>query len=435
MVGILISFIVVVSSVILLVRLRFFLFLSFHKILALFCSAMRRREARYAFLLALSGTLGIGNIVGVAVGLIMGGAGSVFWIFISSFFSMVLKYAEASLSSQTGRKRGYGMISLIEKSYVKCGAFLSRIYAVLCILLSFIMGAVLQSSGVCSSVSEITGINIIVVGVLLCLCIVAAVSFKKIGIVKIVSWLVPIASILYLILCFWCILNGFNNLSNALSNIFHSAFKPTSFRGGIIGFIVSSGIKEGFSRGLLSNEAGAGTSTLAHGTNSVSSSAEAGVLGMGEVVIDTVVFCPLTALSILVSIPDVCAYNSGIGLILDSLGKTFEGAKILLSLCIFVFAYATVICWFYYGTLAVKYVFRRAGRAFSVLYILSVLLGAVIGDIFAVVLTDSVLLLLTIITSLTLIKCSDSLVELSEHDGLLKPRLKYRVKPSLHPQK
>ena len=434
MFGLLIPVIVVVSSAVLMIRLRFFLFLSFRRIVEYFCAALGRKQARCAFLLALSGTLGVGNIVGVAVGLIVGGAGSVFWLFISSFFSMVLKYAEASLSAQNVGKTGYGMISLIAKSYVRCGAFLSKTYGILCILLSFFMGAVLQSSGACSSVAEITGINGIIIGALLCFCLVAAVAFKKIGIIKIVSWLLPIASVLYLTLCLFCILKGAHNLPTAVLNIFNSAFDFNSFKGGVLGFLISSGIKEGFSRGLLSNEAGAGTSTLAHGTNSVSSAAEAGVLGMGEIIVDTVVFCPLTALSVLVSISNVSVYCSGIDLILDSLGKTFVGAKIPLSICIFIFAYATVICWFYYGMLAVDYVFGRGRRMFSVLYIVSVLFGAVIGDILAVELTDAVLLLLTLITTATLIKCSDSLVELSERGGLLKPRSKCQAKPSLHPR-
>lgn len=435
MFGFLIPAAVTLSSLILLIKMRFFVFCSFFKIIGCMVRTLRARQARRSFLLALSGTLGVGNIVGVAVGILIGGAGSVFWLVISSFFSMILKYAEASLSSQTSLDKGYGIISLIHESYPKIGCHLSKIYAVFCIGLSFFMGAALQSSSVCSSVSRIVGLNGFIVGVFLCVFIIVAVVFKSRGIISAVSWLLPIASFLYMTLCCICIFKGINNLSAVLLNIIGSSFNFSSFGAGAFGYLIASGIKEGFSRGLLSNEAGAGTSTLAHGTNTVSSASNVGILGMGEVVVDTLIFCPLTALAILVNVPDGSVCSTGIELIMASLGKAFIGADGVLSVCIFVFAYATIICWFYYGNLAVKYVFGRGTVLFGIIYLASVLLGGVIGDVFAVKITDIILFCLTVITCTTLIKRSGSLVELSERSGLIKPHLKSQAKPSLHPRK
>ena len=419
MVGILISFVVLLSAIILLIRLRFFVFSSFAKLISRFVSELKSRQARRSFFLALSGTLGVGNIVGVAVGILAGGAGAVFWLVVSSLFSMVLKYAEASLSSQIIGS-DHGIISLIKSTCLNLGAVLSKLYAFLCILLSFFMGAMLQSSSVCTSLFSITGMSAIFIGVLLSFFVVIALVFKTSGIMRIVSWLLPIASVLYLLLCAICILKRLPYLPRVISDIIRCAFCIPSFSGGIIGFIVSSGLKEGFSRGLLSNEAGAGTSTLAHGTNRISSATGVGILGMGEVVVDTVIFCPATALAILVSIGDLSLYSSGVELIMASLGSAFRGADVVLSICIFVFAYATVICWFYYGALSVKYVFGKGVVVFAALYLVSVVLGSFVSDVLAVWVTDVLLLFLTVLTTATLIKRSGRLVELSERAGLLR---------------
>jgi len=434
MFGLFVPVFVVVCSVILIVRLRFFLFTSFPRIFLFAYRSLGRVDARRSLFLALAGTLGVGNIVGVAVGIIVGGKGSVFWLILSSLFSMILKYSEASLTAQNSGDSRYGMISLIKNSYPVFGNFASCIYAFLCMLLSFFMGAMLQSSSVCMSVFEITGVSRYFIGIVLCILVFVAISFKKFGIIRVVSWLVPIASILYLALCLFSIFKGIHRLPKVIADIMRSAFSVSSIGGGLCGFALSSGIKEGFSRGLLSNEAGAGTSTLAHATNSACTPAEVGVLGMAEVIVDTVVFCPMTALAVLVNVSDISSYPSGISLIMDSLGGAFYGSGIVLSVCIFVFAYATVICWFYYGILSVDYVFGRGKLFFSVMYLIAVMLGSVVGDFVTVAITDVILLLLTISTSITLIKRSGALIELSERDGLIKTRLKCQAKPSLHPR-
>ena len=423
MVGILITVIVVVCSTFLSVKLRFLFFRSFGKIVRDITCSLKHKSVRRSFLLALSGTLGVGNVVGVAVGLICGGKGSVFWLVASAFISVVLKYSETSLSSCVECGRGCGMMALVRESHSRLGFVLSIVYAISCIGLSFVMGAMLQSSSVCASISRITGLNKIFIAVCLCLLVIAAVIFKSSGIIRAVSWILPIASVLYLSLCLVAIVSRFRFLAGVLLEVFASAFNFSAFGGGVFAFLISSGIKEGFSRGLLSNEAGAGTSSLGHGVNSVSSPASIGILGMGEVIADTVVFCPMTALAILVLINDVGAYTTGVELVLASVGAQFSGADVILSVCIFFFAYATVICWFYYGTLAVKYVFSRGVPLFSVLYIISIFLGAVLPDVFAVRVSDVLLLILTAITCVTLIKRSDSLVLLSERAGLIRPHL------------
>jgi len=330
MFGLFVPVFVVVCSVILIVRLRFFLFTSFPRIFLFAYRSLGRVDARRSLFLALAGTLGVGNIVGVAVGIIVGGKGSVFWLILSSLFSMILKYSEASLTAQNSGDSRYGMISLIKNSYPVFGNFASCIYAFLCMLLSFFMGAMLQSSSVCMSVFEITGVSRYFIGIVLCILVFVAISFKKFGIIRVVSWLVPIASILYLALCLFSIFKGIHRLPKVIADIMRSAFSVSSIGGGLCGFALSSGIKEGFSRGLLSNEAGAGTSTLAHATNSACTPAEVGVLGMAEVIVDTVVFCPMTALAVLVNVSDISSYPSGISLIMDSLGGAFYGSGIVL---------------------------------------------------------------------------------------------------------
>lgn len=379
--------------------------------------------SRRTLALSLAGTLGVGNIIGVAVGIALGGAGSVLWLVLSAFFSITIKYAEAALSSDIREGNNGGMMYIIKKCFAKHGSSLSVMYAFLCLLLAFFMGAALQTSSAMECIKEIDGDMYIPIS-LLFVTLVAIVIYK--GISKIEGFTaiaIPIASLLYICLCISVILLNYYKIPTVLIKVWKSAFSFQSFGGGIIGFISSGQIREGFLRGMLSNEAGAGTSTIAHARNFNTDPVSVGVIGVTEVIFDTVILCSFTALAILVSIPNPELYKSGVDLILDSIGSLFAGAmKPVISFLILIFAFSTVICWYYYGAECYRFLFGKLSmKLYFLLFLLSVCMGCFGTVEVFVFISDYIFLALSLLTVITVIKNSDRLVRLSEKGGLIKP--------------
>lgn len=396
------------------IRLRAFFILHPIRTLHRLTVALSDREARTSLALALAGTLGIGNIVGVAVGISVGGAGSVFWLLVSSVFASALKYAESSLAADMYVPDSDGMMSVISSSFSRLGRPLSVIYALACIILSLAMGAALQSSGVISSAGQLS-LHPVAVGIIFSAAVLTVILFGPERVSGFTSVIIPVTTVVYVTLSLITVFSAPTRLPSVICDIFHSAFSSSAPAGGAVGFLTSSALREGFSRGLLSNEAGAGTSSLAH-SRLAHDPSSAGLLGMCEVFFDTVVLCPLTALAILVAVPDPSAYPTGISLVLASVGRT---SPMLVILCIAAFAFSTVICWYCYGSRCLRFLGHRAGAPYLVIFLAATLLGTVFTDRVLITVTDHVLLLLTILTLLAIIKNSDRLVRLSENGGLL----------------
>ncbi len=396
------------------IRLRAFFMLHPIRTVRKLASALSDREARSSLALALAGTLGIGNIVGVAVGISVGGAGSVFWLLVSSVFASALKYAESSLAADMYTPHSDGMMSVLFSSFPRIGRPLSVAYASGCILLSLTMGAALQSSGVISSADKLS-LSPLAVGIVFSVAVLAVIILGAERVSVFTSVIIPITTLVYVFLALFTIFSAPARLPGVITDIFSSAFSPTASAGGVVGFLTSDALREGFSRGLLSNEAGAGTSSLAHSRLPYDPSA-AGLLGMCEVFFDTVVLCPLTALAILVAVPDPSAYENGVSLVLASIGASAPGLVIL---CIAAFAFSTVICWYCYGSRCLRFLGHNATAPYLIIFLGATLLGTVFTDRILITVTDHVLLLLTVLTILAIIKKSDRLVRLSENGGLL----------------
>ena len=409
------------SGIYFLFKLRFFFLVHPYRTLKKITPSFKEEGAFRSMALALAGTLGIGNIVGVAVGIAVGGPGAVFWLFVSSFFSMVIKYSEASLSCELGG--GRGMIGVILKSFGRLSRPISYVYAILILLVAFVMGSALQSASIGQSAYISFGIPSHVTGVFLLVALLLAIigGAKKIS--KITAIIIPVTTIIYIILAFSTIITNINELPVAFLRVVSSAFEPESAVGGVSGFLLSDKIKEGYLRGILSNEAGAGTSTIAHSSNKSHSAASVGLMGMMEVVFDTVILCMLTAFATLVSVDDV-SLLSGVGAIISGIGGVFgKASEYLVAFCIFAFAYSTVICWYYYGSVAYEYLLdAKSGRAYTSLFLISALIGVQTKSDFLIGLTDVLLLFLSIISLFALMKNSDRIKFLSEHAGLLTPR-------------
>ena len=337
--------IVGVVGLILLFKLRFFIFCHPLKIAGEICGGLKCKSARRSFFLALAGTLGVGNIFGVAAGIMIGGAGVIFWIFVSSILSAIIKYAEIVLVfKQAGED---GMAGVIGRS-LPFGRLFSSIYAGLTVLLSLFMGASLQAAALVDVAESSVGFTPFLTVALLVVMLVPALIGGVNKIEKITEKLIPLTTIIYITMCFAVIFMNFDRLSATLSSIISSALS----RDALLGGGVALAIKEGFSRGVMSNEAGSGTSALAHARSMDRTPHLAGLFGICEVLFDTTLLCTLTGVAILVSCPDVGAYSTPMALVFASFDSSLGGISRLILPIILCFAYSTIICWFYYGVVS-----------------------------------------------------------------------------------
>ena len=402
-------------------KLRFFFIAHPKRVAKKIISSVSDNGAFDSLALALAGTLGIGNIVGVAVGISIGGAGAVFWLFISSIFAMVIKYCESALSSDYGD--GKGMIGVIAKSFGALSRPVSMLYAALVLALSFVMGAAFQSASIGQCASLALGIPTHITSVVLGIALLFAMIGGAQKIEKITVIIIPVTTIIYILLAFATVFANIGRLPHALYSVVSSAFKAESAVGGVFGFLLSDKIKEGYLRGILSNEAGAGTSSIAHPINRSRDAGSVGVMGIAEVLFDTVILCMLTAFATLVSLNEFSGL-SGVAIILLGVGSVFgKVSEYLVFVCIFAFAYSTVICWYYYGSFAYEFLHSaKSGRSFASVFFISAVAGVFLSADSLIGITDLLLLFLSGISLTALIKNSDRIKFLSESSGLIIPR-------------
>lgn len=317
---------------------------------------------------ALAGVLGVGNIVGVASAIIMGGAGAVFWMLLSAFIAMSVKYAEVFLSIK--HRRGsvdnyYGGAPYYIQDALggKQGRFFGGVFAVLCILNSLSTGNLVQIS----SISDLLPNSRLTFGICFAIIVLLVVRGGEARIQNVSSVLIPILSLSYICISLYIIFSNFSEVCVAISRIFTEAFAIKSVCGGAIGYGIGQAIRYGFTRGLLSNEAGCGTATIAHASSKIDAHSQ-GCLGIFEVFWDTVVLCLITALVILTantgeSNPILLAVSS-YGAFTGELGRFFIAFSCAL------FALATVGCQYYYGERALRYLSSsRLSRAlYSVVF-------------------------------------------------------------------
>lgn len=415
----------------LLFKLKFFFILHPVKTSRNILSAVKEGEGVKGLCLALAGTLGVGNIIGVAVGISVGGAGSVLWLLFSSVFATVLKYSESTLGAECSECGHGGMSYVIRNAFLKTGVPLSIIYAVLCLLLAFFMGAALQSASAVECIGESFGISRTMLAPVLIFLLVPALLKGADRIESITAIVIPLSTLIYIFLSLSAIIKGIEHIPEVLSSVVRDAFCPRGAAGGLLGFFSSVAVREGFARGLLSNEAGAGTSAAAH-SRANGNAVHAGLFGMCEVFFDTVLLCTLTALAILVTFP--CGLpKDPVTLVLGSVGSVFGiASEYLVSLLIFSFAYATVVCWYFYGSECTVFLFGKRPLWFMPLFLFFVAVGCLFSVGSFVLISDLVLLLLTLLSSSAVIKSSDRLVNLSEKSGIIPSRS--REKRTLPPR-
>ncbi len=313
-----------------------------------------------ALMQALAGTLGVGNIVGVASAIRIGGAGAVFWMWVSALLAMILKYAEILLAVRHRRERrggGFfgGAVYYIKDYFdahrhARTGMLVASSFAVLMIWDALSMGCMIQANAIGTSLSGVLGIPPAVTGILLVALTIPLLLRGTRGISALTEYLVPIMTGGYILLSAIVLILRHDALGAAMASILQGAFTPLGVGGGVVGFLTSRALRIGTMRGLLSNEAGCGTAPTAHAEADAQSPAAQGVWGIFEVFVDTILLCTATALVILVGadpslyaaddvLLTIAAYSSVLG---DWAGWFFSAA-------ILCFGYGTLLCWGGYG--------------------------------------------------------------------------------------
>ena len=409
-------------GLILLIRLRFFFVLHPIRTLRGLSHSLSDRDSRRALYLALAGTLGVGNIFGVCTGIIVGGSGSVFWIFVSSIFSAVIKYAECTLSLDSLTDGGGGMHRVFSSVFHGRMRVLSPIYAALCVSLALTMGSAVQSRALSDVAESSLGISPYFCAVVLSISVMIAIFGGGEKIEKITEIIIPLTTVIYILLALSAIIAHIGTLPSVLSAIVSDAFTVRAAGGGALSILTSRALREGYARGVLSNEAGIGTSSLAHSRATSRHPAAAGLSGMCEVLFDTPILCTLTGVAVISASPPEHAYSSPMSLIGYALRSALgRFSDVLLLICVFAFAYSTVICWYYYGSECSRYLIGRAARIpYFLAFFAFIIIGTLADTSFLVYLTDLIILIMSLMTLSLILLRSARVVSLTREYGLIK---------------
>ncbi len=366
---------------------------------------------------ALAGTLGVGNILGVATAITTGGPGAVFWMWVAALLAMILKYAEILLSMLYASERG-GTPYTIENALGK--RRLAAIFSVLCLVTAFPLGNILQLQAAAEAAKAFFGLPYLVIGIpsAILLFFVLCRGQKRIG--DFTSFVIPILCACYIVLSLGIIVANARLLPQIFRDIYRSAFSLPAATGGISGFIVTRFLSSpslclGVARGLLSNEAGCGTAPFAH-ADADNHPVKQGLLGIFEVFFDTVVLCTLTALVILIYLPRL-PDRSGILLAVSAFGCYYgKLAPILLTGSIYLFAISSAVSWGYYGLSCVHYLTARKAPLglFQCSYILCAVFGLYLSGDLIMALTDCTLALMTLINLYVLLMLAPKVKEHTE---------------------
>ena len=355
---------------------------------------------------AVSGTVGLGNIAGVAVAIALGGPGATFWMIVCGLIGMSTKFVECTLGVKYrdvgpdgtvyGGPMYYLSRGLTEKNMKGLGKVLAAIFAILCVGASFGGGNAFQSNQAAVQLSTMLnlqgGATGVIIGIILAILvgIVIIGGIKKIA--SVTEKIVPFMAGIYVLASLVIIFANIKYIGDAFGMILAGAFTPEAGLGGILGVIIV-----GFQRAAFSNEAGAGSAAIAHSAVKTKYPASEGVVALLEPFIDTVVICTMTALVIIffnmdagafdygnavgstVLLNESGAYVGGVDLTSMAYDSVIPGFRYVLTVAIILFAFSTMISWSYYGLQSWKYLFGRGKTAdivYKVLFLLFVVIGA-----------------------------------------------------------
>ncbi|MFT6632839.1 MAG: AGCS family alanine or glycine:cation symporter [Bacteriovoracaceae bacterium] len=332
---------------------------------------------------ALSATVGLGNIAGVAVAVAVGGPGAVFWLWVAGFIGMTTKFTEVTLSlkyretGESGHVHG-GPMYVIKNGLSKKFGFLGWFYAFFVILSSFGAGNMFQSNQMASIINSTTGVPEWAAGL-----VFAALAFVVLigGIKRIATVtekLVPAMVVLYVGGALIVVFANLENVPNMFSMIFTSAFAGTAAAGGFAGVVVKEVIVQGIRRASFSSEAGMGSAAMAHSA-AKSTPVQEGIVALLEPFIDTIVVCTITALALLSSGVWMDADVQGV----DMTARAFSSVmgptgSWIVTITVTMFAFSTLISWSYYGEQGVTFIFGEKGiTPYRYIFVGFIFLGAI----------------------------------------------------------
>ena len=350
---------------------------------------------------AVSGTVGLGNIAGVALAIALGGPGATFWMIVCGLIGMSTKFVECTLGvryrdvGEDGTVYGGPMYylskGLKEKGFTGLGKALAVLFAFLCIGASFGGGNAAQSNQAASQLASMMGLSGGAAGTIIGIVIAIVVGIVIIGgikrIAQVTEKIVPFMAGIYIIACLIVIFSNFSYIDDAFRLIFTEAFSPKAGLGGLMGVLIV-----GFQRAAFSNEAGAGSASIAHSAVKTKYAASEGLVALLEPFIDTVVICTMTALVIIMyNSAGLFEYGSN-NVVIN--GEAIEGGAVLtsmafesvipwfpyiLTIAIVLFAISTMISWSYYGLQSWMYLFgksKAADLSYKILFLVFAVIGA-----------------------------------------------------------
>ena len=341
-----------------------------------------------ALMASLAATVGTGNIVGVATAIYFGGPGAVFWIWVTGFLGMATKYCEATLAVHYREVASDGSFVGGPMYYIKNGLgakwkWMATLFAILGSVACFGIGNLTQANGITANIVQSTGASPTLIAVVLF--ILCAVVFlggvQRIGAVA--GKLVPVMCVIYVAGALVILILHIDKLPGLFALIINSAFTGESAKGGLYGSAVLMAMRYGCARGLFSNEAGLGSSPMAHATAIVKHPVKQGLLGMIDPFLDTLVVCTMTALVILISgqWQNEAITNAAVltNVAFDSMLPGGFG-EWLVTIGLTLFAFSTILGWGLYGERCITYLFgRKASRPFYLVFTLIVPVGALGG--------------------------------------------------------
>ena len=343
---------------------------------------------------ALAGTVGTGNIAGVAGAIAIGGPGAVFWMWISALLGMCTKFSEVVLAVHFRERNDKGdwvggPMYFIKNGLPKKWHFLAILFSVFGMVAVFGTGNATQVNTIVTAIDSVfTSYNLaeaeglgtinLILGIFIALCVALVLlgGIRRIG--SFTEKLVPFMAVFYIILAVGVVIMNIGRVPGVFASIFGGAFDPRAFTGGVVGSMFIS-MRRGVSRGIFSNEAGLGTGSIAHASADTGHPVQQGLFGIFEVFTDTIVICTLTSLVILCSgIDIVFGQAAGADLTIAGFIASYgRWVSIFTAVALICFAFSTTIGWGLYGSRCVEFLFgTRVIRPFMVVYALVSIIGA-----------------------------------------------------------
>ncbi len=339
-----------------------------------------------ALMTALAATVGIGNIVGVATAITLGGPGALFWMWITGLFGMATKYCEALLSvkyritDHRGEQSGGPMYYLSRGiSYKPIGAVLGALFAGFAAIAAFGIGNMVQSNAVATALGGAFGIPTWVTGIAVAVTIGLVVlgGIKSIG--RVTSIIVPVMIVAYLVASLVVLSVHAEAIPDAVALVFTDAFTGSAAAGGFLGATLAQAMRYGIARGIFSNESGLGSAGIAAAAAQTTEPVRQALVSMTQTFIDTIVVCSMTGLAIIAS--GVWSSGASAGVLTQMAFDTvFPGGSgsIIVALALVMFAFSTILGWCYYGERSVAYLLGEwAIVPYRILFVAATFVGAV----------------------------------------------------------